>query len=368
MGCGSSKEGDLAVSQPVRLQRQGAGQASAQPPGAYSQGQPTQFREQPPPQQIRPQQAQRQSATTSAPGQVQPPWISTPSIPGQAWPKTLRRDDLNFSVQLYVHEMDSPSQGGKFLCWSFISEGLQQVKQPEIVFTVRHRRNELAENYPLAPLAWMRIIYLLAAKGLHLDLFQTCEINFGNKVQIEVNRVIVVEEVNQWADFRRFKVLLHGPRTGGIPGLPQGGTPRGCHVVLGLTHNEAEVAKQYGCSRPVSQTGIAARFYPFPLWLDRDRADACTMADQKGTILATPGLFPVAIPGINVRQVENDIVLTIPEGEEKRKFFTREARERDVTAAFTLLSTMSDKANAGYLWKTGQKAPNLYGTEAATKP
>ena len=92
------------------------------------------------------------------------------------------------------------------------------------------------------------------------------------------------------------------------------------------------------------------------------------MADQKGTILATPGLYPVAIPGINVRQVDRDTVLTIPGGEQKRKLFTSEARECDVTAAFTLQSTMSDKATAGYLWKTGQKAPSLYGTEAATKP
>jgi len=264
--------------------------------------------------------------------------------------------------------MESPSQGGTFLCWTFVSEGLQQVKQPEISFTVRQRPNELAENYPLAPLAWMRIVYLLAAKGSHLDVFQTCKINFGDKVQLEVNRLIVVEEANQWADFRRFKVLLHGPRSGGIPGLPPGGTPQGCHHVLGLTPDEAEVAEQYGCYRPVSQIGIAARFFPFPLWLDRDRADACTMADQKGSFLALPRLYPVAIPGINVTQVDRDIVLTIPEGEQKRKLFTSEARDPDVTASFTLRSTMSGTATSGYLWKTEPKALRLYGEEAATKP
>lgn len=267
---------------------------------------------------------------------------------------------MNFSVQVWIHEMDSPTQG-KFLCWSFISEGLREVKQPEIVFMVRQRRNEHDEDYPLAPLAWIRIVYLLACKSSHLDTFQPCKITFGQSVQIDINKFMITEDLNQWADFRRFGMLIHGIRCGGIPNLPDSATPQGCHFVIGLTPNEAGVAEKHSLYRPISQTGIAARFFPFPMWLDRDRADACTLADQKGSFLATSGLYPVRIPGINVRHLKDQIVLTIPEGEEKRKLFCGEVQDNVVTDALCLESSMSEEATSGYLWSPGQKLPHVYG-------
>lgn len=338
MGCGSSK--DIGANgQPPRLQR---------PPGPPQQQQQLQLQNRGP----QPQQQQ------SPPSQAAAPAVQLLSAPG-AWPKVVKLGNSSFTVSIHTHAVTSPPN--QLPCWTYISNGLSEAQQPEVVFTLLRRKNENVEAFPEAPLEWIRTVYGLANGGLKLQPGQMVDLVFDKGMSfLKINNIMLVQDNKRWQDMNRFGgFVLANPLTNSTLGLPQDTLPQFTYNTIALTREEAVVARQFGVTRVIGHVGIAVRWFPYPPWIDRDRGDTVNMADQAGSIRI--GLPMVRMLGLNVMNIESDIILTIAEDEGTRKGFKDHVLGLPVTAAACFEGFMSEDAKGGHLWKNGQTKPMAYG-------
>jgi hypothetical protein len=94
------------------------------------------------------------------------PEASGSSAPG-VWPKVFRIPNIQITIYIHSHTISSQPVGDTH-CWTYISQGLSQVNQPEVVFTLRRRENENEEQFPIAPVEWMQVVFDLASRGHNL--------------------------------------------------------------------------------------------------------------------------------------------------------------------------------------------------------
>jgi hypothetical protein len=77
-----------------------------------------------------------------------------PSAAGRAgeptWPVELEVVTGKLSARVYLHDIES--QSGPIACWSYVSDGLAALEQPEIVFTLRRDPHEPSDGFPQDPL------------------------------------------------------------------------------------------------------------------------------------------------------------------------------------------------------------------------
>ncbi|KAH0563024.1 hypothetical protein GP486_002411 [Trichoglossum hirsutum] len=246
-------------------------------------------------------------------------------------------------------------------CWTYISQGFSQNNQPEVVFTVLRRPDEHEENFPEAPVEWMKLVYAMAGSGLNLETGQMCDLVFENNcMSIKLNNFMFQQHENKWMSMRRFGGIVHGiPVACALTGVPQVAIPGDSHHVIALTHEEAAVARQFGVTRVIGHVGLAVRWFPHPPFIDRDREDCVVMADQAGSFRTK---LPIArIYGISGMVIDDEIVLTIPEGEEKRSMFRKHVQDTPLSAAMAFECFMSREADSGFVWKAGQANPMAYG-------
>lgn len=249
---------------------------------------------------------------------------------------------------------------GELPCWTYISEGLSAANRPEIVFTLRRRPKEHEEDFPPAPIEWMRNVHGLARMGVNIELGQTVDLNFEkNKMHLRLNQFVLPQEPAKWASMRSFGILVHGFSFGvSTLRLPPGAIRGDEHHVIALTHQEAVVAREFGPTRVIAHVGLAVRWFPYPPWVDRDRKDCVVMSEQAGSVRSA---MPIArMYGFNAMMADDEITFTIPEDEAKREAFRKYVREAPLTAALGFDSFMSEEANSGLLWKKGQTKPMSY--------
>jgi hypothetical protein len=343
MGCGSSKDIGNA-GQASRLQRpQGPPQQQQQNRGPQSQ------------------QRQQQQQQQKSPSQSTPPVVQLLSAPG-AWPKVVKLGNSSFTVSIHNHVVTSPPN--QLPCWTYISNGLSEVQQPEVVFTLLQRKNENVEAFPEAPLEWIRTVHLLASGGLKLQPGQMIDLVFDKGMAFhKINKVMLVQDTKRWQNMNRFGgLVLANPLSNTTLGLPQDTLPRLTYNTVALTHEEAVVARQFGVTRVIGHVGISVRWFPYPPWIDRDRGDTVNMADQAGSIRI--GLPMARMLGLNVMNIESDIIFTIPDDEETKKAFKDHVLGQPATAAACFEGFMSEDAEGGRLWKKGQTKPMAYGDGA----
>ncbi|KAK3642957.1 hypothetical protein LTR56_010554 [Elasticomyces elasticus] len=275
------------------------------------------------------------------------------------WPKVLQGNDMPFKVYIYSHAITSPPRDVP--CWTYISDGLEQKGQPEVVFTILRRPNEHEENFTEAPVEWMRCVYGLATGGLNLQTGQMCDLVFENdRALIKLNDFAILQNKNKWMSMQRFGGIVHGISARcALTGIPQEVLPADYHAVIALTHEEAEVARRFGVTRVVSHVGLGVRWFPHPPFVDRDREDSVSMADQVESFRAK---LPLArIYGLSGMVIDDDIVLTIPRREETRTLLRKHVQEIPMTDALAFECFMTKAADCGYVWKTGQTKPMMYG-------
>jgi hypothetical protein len=151
---------------------------------------------------------------------------------------------------------------------------LVQVNQREVVFTLRQRENDNEERIPQAPMHWIQVVFTLASSGLNLKIGQMCDLMVvGNNMHVSLKQFDFSLPLDVWECMRPFGTLFHGiPLPHGIFNLPSGALPPQAHHVIAFTHEEAAVAKQFGCMRVMGNLAYSMRRAPYPPWIDRDRA------------------------------------------------------------------------------------------------
>ncbi|KAH8749170.1 hypothetical protein BGZ57DRAFT_140114 [Hyaloscypha finlandica] len=356
MGCGSSQE--ISHDSPPGRPQNSA--AAAQVPGQHQQ-----YQQQPqlPPQQQfqgqrQPQQGLQQPLARSMPSPASPNSVSSEvqalSAPG-AWPKVARVGTAPFTVSIHAHMFTSPPN--QMPCWTYISQGLSMVSQPEVVFTLLRRPSENVEAFPESPLEWINTVYDLAHGGLHLETGEMVDLVLDQEEAfLKINQVMIIQDPKKWQPMSRFGSFVLGiPLNSGCFQFLNDMLPPNAHHVIALTHEETAVAKQFGVTRVIGHLGLSVRWFPYPPWIDRDRGDAVNLADQGGSIRI--GMPILRLYGLNAMLVEDDIVLTIPVGDNKRKSLKDYVLGLPMSAAVGLDSFITQEADGELTWKSGQKYP-----------
>lgn len=265
---------------------------------------------------------------------------AAPAAAGPAsWPITVQLFPPDrLKALIYHHPMKSMVSGSMW-CWTYISQGLTQLGQKEVVFTVRRRvATEREHDYDLEPLKWFKFLYSLAQEGKIVDNFQP-----------------TVFQAFLFLGRPDFTMILYCPLTN-IDNVPRSYLPEEGLQAIPLTATEAEVAKHYGAMRPLSHLGISERWFPFPPWIDRDRKHCITMADMEGTVRGMLSFNSVL--EVSVLQRGSDIVVHVPQRAEE---YMKTALARlGPSLIFALDSFMYDGSDSGIVWKNEYTQPTEY--------
>ncbi|KAK0114709.1 hypothetical protein ONS95_014193 [Cadophora gregata] len=376
MGCTSSREQDQERS-PVPVHSAAAGK---QPWGQQQphQNQPTQPvpeplrqhseglpREGPPHQtytQLKPSQMQESTLPSlESPSPAVAGEIQNLAPPG-TWPKVVRIGTTQCTVSIHTHLFTSPPN--QLPCWTYISQGIATPSQPEVVLTLLRRQSENEEAFPEFPLWWMRSIYERAQSGHHLETGELVELEIGQEgAVLKFDQIKIDQNTRSWQTMSRFGSLLHGmPLNSGCFQFLNDKLPTKAHHVIALIHEETAVAKQFGVTRVLGHLGLSVRWFPYPPWIDRDRGDIVTLADQGGSVRI--GMPILRLNGLNAMLIQDDIVLTIPADDEKRKVFRDYILSLPLSAGVGLDSFMLEEADSGLTWKRGQRDPMGYASNS----
>ncbi len=273
------------------------------------------------------------------------------------------------SVRVYKHDIETFK--GIVPCWSFVSDGLWQYGQKELIFTLR--RSELDE---LAAQADSEAAPTPSSPNLHQYVFAFF---------LEVHRFaeqgqLVYEGDSSWfgspgflgnSDWAAF-VYIRPQQLEGV----EMSSPLLAAILL--TAEEFEVYKRFGLTRTISHLGRAYVYYPCPSWSERSRASVVSMTQMEGSILGRMPLIWVRGGGVSAyheaspqsiqqspqpgRFLQQQIVqwsgnkaqitlrLLPQAGEELRRQFAQSPPD----AVVAVQTELDPTANACLVWQAGQ--------------
>ena len=289
------------------------------------------------------------------------------------WPKRISIADAGVDVLVWHHANNTNSTTGPCTGWIYLSNGLLKINQPEVIFRLRQRPTEAASNFPNFPIEWIRIVHEFAQNGVHLDEGQMCQIVPGDPTRFVIGRREVLRNREAWSEDVNLSMFVHTPAPGwdGVYDMPRGfKIPKAVHHVVSLTAEEAAVALEFGPTRVISHLGLSVRCFPAPAWVERDREDCCTMADQtnsgrsKFKLARIYGITALLTGGF----ASGTIVLSLPPGEKKKNGIQAAFRNLSQEMMFGFDAFMSEQADSGLTWKSGQKDAQAYGKGSYVLP
>ena len=259
----------------------------------------------------------------------------------ELWPKLVRTYPNGvLHAYIYYHSL-STEKYGIIRCWTYVSQGLSNIGQKEIVYTVKQRDTEQPLEYPQAPLRFLESVHTLVMQGLAADEFGFLYIHV-----LRGNLPLGP------ADFRRIIYSFPLP----IQGVPENALPPNRLHAIAITKNEVDIVEKYGSTRVLAHLGFSEGCFPFPGWIDRDRKDCISLNALKGSVL--DGMSPGFIAGISAYESGSKIVLHVSR-HATAQFISDVQRIKD-TDGLVLTSFHHSEANACYFWERGNVAPKLF--------
>ncbi|EQL32153.1 hypothetical protein BDFG_05634 [Blastomyces dermatitidis ATCC 26199] len=265
-------------------------------------------------------------------------YVAGPAPIPIAWPLTYAvYPEEGVQALIFYHKIKSVISG-EMDCWTYISKGLAQVGQKEIVFTIRRRAGEREDHLPIAPFQWMKFVYSAAKDGQRVEEFQRTEFHSPS-----------------FLDRSDFQWIVYCPAHP-ITNIPASYFPTEWLQVIPLTAPEAEVAQKYGIMRALGHLGAQERWFPFPPWINRDRQPCITMASMAGSVKDSIPL--VVVRGISALKRGMEIVLHVPR---ESAFHLKHALTQfQLEHVFALDSYHYKDADSGLLWSNTDVQPRGY--------
>jgi hypothetical protein len=214
-------------------------------------------------------------------------------------------------------------------CWTYVSQGLADVGQKEVVFTIKRRASESQRDYPREPLEWFQILHPLAREGQIVDCFhQTTFSRDGFLGRSDI------------------RAILYYPPTG-LSTVPPEYLPKERLHAIALTVSEVEVMERCGLMRVISSLGFSERYFPVTPWIDRDRKSCVTIAEMDEIIREV-------IPFWDDRSTSafrrgTDIVLHIPQKSESG--IQKLVRGLPLSGAIGISSVPYSESDSGVLYR-----------------
>lgn len=194
--------------------------------------------------------------------------------------KTLEIAPGVLAINVYAHTM--PTMLETFPCWTFISRGLANIQQKEIVVSLKQKPDDNEEEIFEAIVNYYKMVARFAADKRYVD--QGDFTQFGERKFFE-HHLVYVEARS-------------------IPEIP---VPEKALYALMVDNDELEWFKQFGELRVTAKLGAATRHFPYPSWSDRDRKSVVSQEDYEATILSKVPLLRK--PEVAVFREKGEIVV-----------------------------------------------------------
>jgi hypothetical protein len=257
------------------------------------------------------------------------------------------------SASVHLHDVaNGPEQ---IPCWTYVTRGLWDLGQKEIIFSLRRLPGEAPGDFPPDPLRFFVEVQRLAREGRLVD-------------------------AGDHSSFRNPAGFLGSTEMVGLAYLPPeslGGVPlppsdRALTAIL-LTPAEAEVVPVIGSYRVAALLGQATRYYPYPPWSERGRRPVLSRQDVEQSVLGKmPTVFAAgssarmltdsqapAGPGEDrvINRPGTRVSLRLPEGQHSR---LRDLLDSALGGAadtwgVALLTEPDPEANVRLVWQPGQQ-------------
>lgn len=265
----------------------------------------------------------RTEVSDGEPAAPEPPPSPARTTAARQFPLTVELIPGALIGRVFLHEIEAGSE--RIPCWSYVSEGLCEHGQKEVVITLRRERGEAAEDFPKDPLHLFGTLFQLATQGRCVDVGGHSELGT-----------------------RRF--LGHHLLYADAQPLADVELPLPCLTVLLINDEELRGVRAFGSTRVLSRMGHAARHYPFPPWVERRRRGVSLARTLEQSILTKLSL---RISGkIVVSLHDNRVTLGIQRELHDK---LRDAELPDAPLAF--LALRDPDANACLVWEPGQGEP-----------
>ena len=228
-------------------------------------------------------------------------------------------------VRVYLH--DVPVDGGKAVsCWSYVSEGLWQYRQKEIVFTLRRELDEEAADLPDAPFEYFRQVHGFAEKGQLVDAGGFTLFGAG---QFLGHKGVGYIDADSFRDFD---------------------IPKPALAAILLKEEELEALKAFGMTRVMSSLGKAYSHYPCPPWSDRRRASIIGEEMMERSLLTRMRCLHVS----GAARLERE-ELSLRLFRERSAGLPKMVAEMGTNTPVAFLTEFDVDANGCLVWAPGQK-------------
>ncbi len=171
-------------------------------------------------------------------------------------------------VDVYEHTISA--KAGPVPAWTYISHGLAELGQEEIVLTVQRAADEAQP--PAAPLRWYGDVQRFARQKQFVHAGGRSIFGRDGFVHPQARAVVYVR---------------------GIPldGVP---TPRSFLTGIVLTRGEIELAEREGQLRVLAHLGDSQRWFPTTPWLDRERPELPVVAASAAALTRPVSVAAIA--------------------------------------------------------------------------
>lgn len=241
-------------------------------------------------------------------------------------------------ARVFSHEVAVRS--GRVACWTYVTQGLAALGQPELALSLRRAPEARLEMARPEPLHLLATIAQLAADGRVVGPGDYTELGPRGFLR---------------SDLRGFAYQIAQPLDGVV-------LPPGTLSCIGLLTAELEVAKRFGALRVLARLGRDSAFFPTALWCDPERT--AVASPDEASIL--DGVASALFPGVTVTLQGRAIHLVVP-----RRVAPQLAEalpSLPANAALALLATLAPDADACLVWSPGQvgaQAISPAGSQAA---
>ncbi|MBY0549827.1 MAG: hypothetical protein K2W95_21320 [Candidatus Obscuribacterales bacterium] len=266
-------------------------------------------------------------------------WWQNPGLPGisvdpSAVKLPLELELVPEAVFATVDHVQFKVADGEHLdCWTYLTKGLTQFGQKEILFALKQEPGQNQGDFPGAPLDFFRNICQYVVKGEYLDagsitIFGDSGFLSGKFRAMGYIQPPAVSDVNA-ADNTLWAMLI----------MP----------------HELEAARLGGLSRVMALLGRNDLHFPCPLWNDLNREEVVTAA-----MLADMGESPIAqfprmpLHVASVSRFENKLKCVIPLSALEN---FSQLQDLDEEIPMTLLTGLDSSADGFLVWQSDASTP-----------
>jgi hypothetical protein len=273
--------------------------------------------------------------------------------PAEELPVTVDVLPGRLSVRVYRHDVRAGPE--QVPCWTYVTDGLWEAGQKEVLFSLRRAPGEEASGPPRDPLTFFAQMHRLAEQGRRVD----------------VGAATSFRAPSGFLGTTDLTGLAYLPAQA-LPGVEPPPAERALTALL-LTAEEAEVVPQIGPYRLTALLGQATHYYPFPPWSERGRRSLLSRDDLEQSALSKVplGQFP-GVTALFQRPPSSDGG-GLEDGASVRLRLRADslAGAREALAALpnewalALLTQPDPEANGRLVWRPGQQGPQAITPEGS---